>query len=182
MTPWYFRLFYIPVLNFVISFALFGIIKAKRMTSGGPSKPFVIVYMLMLIGFCVLMWFIPFKINLAFWIGISIIVFGQVVFALGYSAMREHLEQKKAVVDWGIYKISRHSHVLAGIITDLGAIIMGWNLESTIYPVLWVYFALDIIISHLGVLSEEKINMEKFGQEYKDYIKRVPRYFLIRGK
>ena len=182
MTTWYFRLFYIPILNFVISFALFGIIKAKRMTSGGPSKPFAIAYMLMLIGFCALMWFIPFKINSVFWIGISIIVFGQVVFVLGYSAMREHPEEKKAVVDWGIYKVSRHSHVLAGVITDLGAIIMGWNLESTIYPILWVYFALYIIISHLGVLSEEKINIEKFGQEYKDYMKRVPRYFLIRGK
>ena len=182
MTPWYFRLFYIPILNFVISFALFGIIRAKRMTSGGPSKPFMIAYMLMLIGFCALMWFIPFKINLAFWIGISIIVFGHVVSTLGHSAMREHLEKKKAVVDWGIYKISRHSHVLARIITDLGAIIMGWNLKSTMYLILWVYFALYIIIIHLGVLSEEKINIEKFGQEYKDYMKRVPRYFLIRGK
>jgi len=182
MTTWYFRLFYIPILNFVISFALFAIIKAKRMTSGGPSKPLAIAYMLMLIGFCALMWFIPFEINIAFWIGISIIVFGQVVFALGYSAMREHPEKKKAVVDWGIYKVSRHSHVLAGIITDLGAIIMGWNLKSTIYLIVWVYFALYIIINHLGVLSEEKINIEKFGQEYKDYMKRVPRCFLIRGK
>lgn len=72
--------------------------------------------------------------------------------------------------------------VLAGIITDLGAIIMGWNLTSMIYPIMWVYFILYIIRSHLGVLSEEKINIEKFGREYKDYMKRVPRYFLIRGK
>jgi len=182
MTPWYFRLFYVPILNFAISFALFAAIKAKRMTSGGPSKPFMIVYMLMLIVFCVLMWFIPFKINLAFWIGISVIVFGQVVFALGYSAMREHPEKKKAVVDWGIYKVSRHSHHLAGIIADLGVIIMGWSLSSTLYPVLWVYFAFSIVVGHLSVLSEEKINIEKFGNEYKDYMKRVPRYFLIRGK
>jgi len=130
----------------------------------------------------VLTWFVTFSINLAFWIGVGIIVFGEVVFALGYSAMREHPEKKKAVVDWGIYKVSRHSHVLAGIITDLGAIIMGWNLKSMIYLILWVYFILYVIISHLGVLSEEKINIEKFGQEYKDYMKRVPRYFLIRGK
>ena len=182
MTPWYFRLFYIPILSFVISFALFGIMKAKRMTGAGPSKPFAVAYSLMLIGFCVLMWFVPFKINLPFWIGISIIVFGQVAFALGYSAMREHPEKKKAVVDWGIYRVSRHSHVLAGIIVDLGAIIMGWNLKSTTYLILWVYFILYVIISHLGVLSEEKINIEKFGQEYKDYMKKVPRYFLIRGK
>ena len=93
------------------------------------------------------------------------------VFGLGYSAMREHPEKKKAVVDWGIYKISRHSHVLAGMITLLGAIVMGWNMKSTVYIILWVYFVLYIIMCYLGVLSEEKIDIEKFGQEYRDYMK-----------
>jgi protein-S-isoprenylcysteine O-methyltransferase Ste14 len=126
------------------------------------------------------MWFIPFSINLAFWVGICIIVFGHVVFALGYSAMREYPEKKKVVVDWGIYKISRHSHVLAGKITTLGAIVMGWNFNSTMYIVLWVYFVLDIIVSHFAILSEEEINIQQFGQEYEDYMKRVPRYLLMK--
>jgi len=30
------------------------------------------------------------------------------------------------------------------------------------------------------VLNEEKLNRERFGQEYVDYMKRVPRYFLGR--
>ena len=180
MTPWYFRLFYIPILNIIISTLLFKIIKAKRMTSGGPSKPMIIVYFVSLIGGCILMWFVPFRVNLAFWIGTCIIVFGHAVFALGYSAMREHSEKKKAVVDWGIYKVSRHSHILAGMITLLGTIVMGWNLKSIVYITLWVYFVLYIIMGHLGILSEEKINIEKFGQEYKDYMKKVPRYFVIR--
>jgi len=33
---------------------------------------------------------------------------------------------------------------------------------------------------HYGILNEEKINIEKFGQEYADYMKRVPRYLLIK--
>ena len=102
------------------------------------------------------------------------------VFGLGYSAMREHPEKKKTVVDWGVYKVSRHSHVLAGMITLLGTIVMGWNLKSAVYIILWVYFVLYIIMGHLSVLNEEKINIEKFGQEYRDYMKKVPRYFLIR--
>ena len=124
------------------------------------------------------MWFVTFSINLAFWIGLAIIVFGEVVYSLGYMSMREHPEKKKAVVDWGIYKVSRHSHVLAGIICLLGVVVIGWNPHSIIYIALWVYFVLYVMMSNFGVLSEEKLNIERFGREYKDYMKRVPRYLI----
>jgi len=127
-----------------------------------------------------LTWFVTFSINLAFWIGVGIIVIGEAVYTLGYIAMREHPEKKKAVVDWGIYKVSRHSHVMAGIICLLGVIVMGWNTASVAYIILWVYFILYVITSHFGVLNEEKSNIERFGQEYEDYMKSVPRYFLIK--
>lgn len=179
-TAWYFRLFYMPVLNLIISMLLFKIINAKRMTGPGPGRFWVIVYFIELILLCVLMWFVSFCINLAFWIGICIIVFGHVIFALGYSAMREHPEKKEVVVDWGIYKVSRHSHVLAGKITTLGAIVMGWNLNSPMYIILWIYLVLDIIVSHFAILNEEKINIQQFGQAYEDYMKRVPRYLLMK--
>ena len=180
-TAWYFRLFYVHILGFIISWLLYGIIRAKRMTGPGPSKPWLMGYWISFIVGWVLMWFVPFSINLAFWIGFGIIVFGEVVYALGYSTMREHPEKKKAVVDWGIYKISRHSHVLAGIICLLGVIVMGWNTASVVYIILWVYFVFYVALSHFGVLNEEKMNIERFGQEYADYMKRVPRYFLIKG-
>lgn len=179
-TAWYFKLFYMPVLNLIVSMLLFKIINAKRMTGPGPGKFWVMIYFIELILFCVLMWFVSFSIDLAFWVGICIIVFGHVVFALGFSAMREHPEKKNVVVDWGIYKISRHSHVLAGKITTIGAIVMGWNFNSTMYIILWVYFVLDIIVTHFAILNEEKTNVEQFGQEYEDYMKRVPRYLLIK--
>ena len=37
-----------------------------------------------------------------------------------------------------------------------------------------------LIIDHHKT-AEEKLNIERFGQEYADYMKRVPRYFLIKG-
>lgn len=106
-------------------------------------------------------------------------VFGHLVNGLAYSAMREHPEKKKVVVDWGIYKIIRHPHILHSVITQLGVIVMGWNIRSTVYIILWVYFVLYVIGNHFGILREERINIKKFGKEYRDYIKRVPRYFLI---
>jgi protein-S-isoprenylcysteine O-methyltransferase Ste14 len=179
-TVWYYRLFYVPILNFIVSMLLFRIINAKRMTSPGPRKIWAVVHFIRFIVLCVLMWFVPFRIDLVFWIGIWIIVFGQVVFVLGYMAMREHSERNKAVVDWGIYRVSRHSHVVANEMTTLGAIVMGWNFSSTVYVILWVYFFAGIILSHFGVLSEEKLNIEKFGPEYEAYMKRVPRYLLVK--
>ena len=177
---WYFRLFYVHILSFIISWLLFGIIRAKRMSGPGPRKSWVIAYWMSFIVGWVLMWFILFSINLAFWIGLCIIVLGQVVYALGYIAMREHPEKKKAVVDWGIYRVSRHSHILAGIICLLGVIVIGWNTASVIYLILWVYFVLYVGLRHFSVLNEEKFNIERFGQEYKDYMKSVPRYFLVK--
>lgn len=175
-TAWYFRLFFVNLGWFVISWLLFFIIKAKRMSGSGPSRSLLMVFWANFIIGWVLTWFIHYSINLVFWVGLGIIIFGEIVYALGYAAMREHPERKQAVVDWSIYKVSRNSHVLAGNICLLGVVIMGWSPGSIIYILLWVYFILNIALMHVGVLSEEKLNIEKFGQGYVDYMKKVPRY------
>ena len=79
MIAWYFRLFYIPILSFILAYLLAALINPKRM--GGPelSKPWMAVYLISFGGMCVLMWFVPFSINSAFWIGICIVVFGHLV-------------------------------------------------------------------------------------------------------
>jgi len=41
---WYFRLFFVNISWFVISWLLFGIIRAKRMTGPGPSRPWVMAF------------------------------------------------------------------------------------------------------------------------------------------
>jgi len=176
-TAWYLRLFWVYIVSFAISWLLYGIIRAKRMAAGASlGKSWMLVIWVILIVGWVLMWFVPFKINGAFWIGVAIIAFGQLVYALGYLAMRQHPEKKKAVVDWDIYKVSRHSHVMAGVICLLGTIIVGWNTASVAYLILWVYFLAYVVLTHLHVLSEEKANIEKFGKEYEDYMKKTPRY------
>jgi hypothetical protein len=89
-TTWYFRLLLANISWFVISWLLFGIIRAKRMSGPGPSKAWMMAFWTVFMVGWILTWFVTFSINLAFWIGIAIIVFGEVVFALGYIAMREH--------------------------------------------------------------------------------------------
>ena len=176
---WYLRLFYVWLVSFGVSFLLFYIIQAKRMTSAGPGKLWAIIFWLVMIIGVVLMWFTTFRIAASFWIGAAILIFGQIMYALGYAAMREYPERKKKVVDWGIYGVSRHSHVLAGSVTLVGIVIMGWNPGSIVYFVLWAYVVAHIIIGHLAILAEEKINLRKFGKDYEEYMRTVPRYFWI---
>jgi len=175
---WYFRLIFVYIAQFVVSWLLFVLIKAKRMKGPGPSKTMMIFFWVSMITGLVLTWFITYSINAAFWIGLGIIICGEVIFALGFFAMREHPEKKQAVVDWGIYRVSRNSHVLAGKICLFGVVLIGWSPNSIIYIILWLYYILNLILSHYGVVSEEKSNIERFGQGYVDYMKRVPRYFL----
>jgi len=174
---WYHRLFYIPIILMAFSFFLAFVLKAKRMGMPEGGKSWRTFQMIGLIIIIVILWFVPFSINLAFWIGLGIVIFSEVIFALGFIAMQEHPEKKQKVVDWGIYRMSRHSHQLAGIIADLGVVIMGWNPGSSLYMILWIYLILQIIFSHFYILMEERKNIEKYGQEYRDYMKRTSRYF-----
>jgi len=140
-TAWYSRLL-IPWIGwFVFDLLLLVIIKPKRMTSAGGSKSLETVSYISLIAGWVLAWFIAYSINMAFWAGLSIIIFGLIISSLSFAAMREHPERKQTIV-------------------------------------LWVYFVLYAALSHFWVLSEEKINVEKFGRECVDCMEKVPRYFL----
>jgi len=179
-TVWYLRLFYIYLASMGLSYLLSLVIKPKRMTAPEIGKPMMVFSMISFIGLAVWLWFVPFSINPAFWVGLVIIIFGHVVNSLAYSAMREHPEKKKVVVDWGIYKVTRHPHFLHGVIIALGVIVMGWNTASPVYMFLWLYLVLDIVFNHFAILREEKGTAEKFGQEYVDYMKSVPRYFSIK--
>ena len=173
---WYSRLFFVQVCSLGVASILWVIIRAKRMTGPRPSRAWVLQSWITFIVGCVLLWFVSFSINPAFWIGLAIVIFGEVVYTLGFIAMREHPEKKKALVDWGIYKVNRHSHVMSSIICLLGVIVMGWT-ASVVYGILWIYFVLYVIMVHFAVVDEERLNIERFGQKYEDYMKRVPRYF-----
>jgi protein-S-isoprenylcysteine O-methyltransferase Ste14 len=173
---WYCRLFYLNIGWFVISWLLYYIIGASRMSGPGPARKWFIGYWVLYLTGLAITWFVPLRLTTMFLVGIGIIILALVIFSLGYSAMREHPEKKKLVVDWGIYGVCRHSHVIGGALGILGVIVAGWNPSSTLYIVLWVYFAVYVIFNLLAVRDEEKHNVERFGQEYVDYMKMVPRF------
>jgi protein-S-isoprenylcysteine O-methyltransferase Ste14 len=76
-------------------------------------------------------------------------------------------------VTTGLYRISRHPQQFMISVAFLGtSIAMGsWIALGLI--------GIGVIGGHAKVVAEEKVCLEKYGESYMEYIKRVPRYFLF---
>jgi len=77
-------------------------------------------------------------------------------------------------VDSGVYSILRHPQFLAGILLSLAMIFIAQHWSVLISG------CLVISILYKDMMNADQAGIEKFGNEYKDYIERVPRMnFLI---
>ncbi len=113
-------------------------------------------------------------------IGISLVSIGLFIFLLGTITWLYAKYQKKDVVDFWIYKYSRHPQYLGFIIWSYGVMIL-----AALSPVVrggvnpgaslpWLISSLVII----GIALHEEIMMvKKYGQTYSEYQKRTP--FLL---
>jgi protein-S-isoprenylcysteine O-methyltransferase Ste14 len=73
----------------------------------------------------------------------------------------------------GPYRISRNPQWLGLFLVLLG---------SAIAARIWLYIGIVIIVGfiyHIQILDEEDACIEKYGDSYREYIKRIPRYFLF---
>jgi protein-S-isoprenylcysteine O-methyltransferase Ste14 len=73
----------------------------------------------------------------------------------------------------GLYRISRHPQQLAVSVSFLG---IGIAIGS--WPA-FVLMILGVIGGHFKILAEEKACLEQYGESYRNYMKRIPRYFLF---
>ena len=112
------------------------------------------------------------KLVYAGWI---ILAFG-IVFLLWSSKSRKkgHAEGI-GPVESGMYAFVRHPEFLGHILIISALVIISQHWISLIVG------AILIVLLCLAMIEEEKRNMEKFGNAYKDYMKRVPRINLIAG-
>ena len=79
------------------------------------------------------------------------------------------------IVDSGIYGIVRHPMYLGAMAMFLSHIFLGQNWIVAIGT------AVAIVCCYLIILSEDQRNAEKFGDEYKRYMEKVPRMNIIVG-
>ena len=112
------------------------------------------------------------KLVYAGWI---ILAFG-IVFLLWSSKSRKkgHAEGI-GPVESGMYAFVRHPEFLGHILIISALVIISQH---------WINFivgAILIVLLCLAMIEEEKRNIEKFGDAYRDYMKKVPKINLIAG-
>ena len=81
----------------------------------------------------------------------------------------------KTLVVTGIYSIVRHPQYTPGILFSLALILMAQS---------WLVLFLGIILiplSYIDIVMADKYELEKFGDEYKRYMERVPRSNFLLG-
>ena len=123
-------------------------------------------------GLIVLSFFIPLKVFTSnFYIGTSIYLIGMVssVYAMWTFSQ---VELSKPVTK-GIYKITRHPMQVMSIVMWVGI-----GIASGVWLLVMLAFLLGVI-SYPSLKAQERFCIEKYGEEYLEYIEKTPRYLLI---
>jgi protein-S-isoprenylcysteine O-methyltransferase Ste14 len=73
----------------------------------------------------------------------------------------------------GVYKISRHPQIAAVSVIFLGICLAigSWIALFTL--------VMSRLLQHFGILAEEEACLRRYGESYRSYMERVPRYFLF---
>jgi len=105
---------------------------------------------------------------------LRIIVFLPLLFIAGYFAQRAHQkvfkEERKElmVIKTDIFAIIRHPMYFGSILIYLGFVILSLSMIAL------VIFVVVVIFYYYLCRYEEKLLVEKLGDEYKNYMKKVP--------
>ena len=79
------------------------------------------------------------------------------------------------LVDSGVYSIVRHPQYLAGLLINIGAVLI------TLHWSVIVLGILSVGMYYWSALVEEGKNINKFGESYQLYMDRVPRFNFLLG-
>jgi protein-S-isoprenylcysteine O-methyltransferase Ste14 len=87
----------------------------------------------------------------------------------------ESIVHTTVVVDSGVYAVVRHPQYLGFILFVLALVLMSQHWLSVVSGVL------GSALFYKDILKEEQMSVEKFGDAYKRYMKRVPRMNVLIG-
>ena len=125
----------------------------------------VLVYLVLII-------FTPLSIGTnLFILGIFLFVLGLVGFIVALSNFKNMLPNHPAT--FGLYRVSRHPQVLMLFVSGIGICLSIGSLIALLV------LAISRFFGHFRTLVEEEACLEQYGESYRSYIKRVPRYFLF---
>lgn len=110
--------------------------------------------------------------------GNSVFIIGGLIYALGLICFVIALFNYRDTpldlpVTKGLYRISRNPQHVTLFITFLGISIAIGSWIATLL------ISIGIVLGHMRILIEEKACLDQYGDAYKRYMERVPRYFVF---
>ncbi|MFC1558200.1 methyltransferase family protein [candidate division KSB1 bacterium] len=116
--------------------------------------------------------FIPIQPGNLLWIGILIFTIGII---MSMAASFSFTGFTEGVNISGVYRFSRNPMYMGGFLFFLGLNLMGWT-YSLINVIFVFLFVVWMGVTHWCVLKEESFLEYKYGDTYREYQGRVPRY------
>ena len=108
----------------------------------------------------------------------SLFLFGLILYIVGIAGLITAMLNFKDTppnqpVSKGVYKMSRHPQIVSLFVIFLGIClaISSWAA--------FIALILSKVFQHFGILAEEEVCLKQYGQSYRTYMKRIPRYFLF---
>ncbi len=116
--------------------------------------------------------FLPIKLGILwFYVGLAIWVLSLLIGLISFISFgTTPLDE---LVTKGTYRISRNPVCLSGFLGDVG---IGIACASWVFL---LYAVVDIILMHISVEVEERFLLEKYGDAYREYMNRTPRWIGI---
>ena len=116
--------------------------------------------------------FTPLKVgSTVFWVGALVAALGLMGLAKAlFDFRRTPLDQP---VTRGLYTISRHPQIVMSSVVLLGACFAIGSCSALLM------LAVARVLSHLSILAEEEVCLKQYGESYRAYMERVPRYFVF---
>jgi protein-S-isoprenylcysteine O-methyltransferase Ste14 len=116
--------------------------------------------------------FTPLKINS------SAFIVGLILYTIGLSGLVTAMFNFKDTpldqpVTKGVYKISRHPQSVAIFIFLLGICVAIGSWAALFMLVM------SKLLQHFSILAEEEVCLQRYGDSYRTFMERVPRYFLF---
>jgi len=100
---------------------------------------------------------------------------GVVVLVSSSQTRRRSYRMRETLIQSGLYAYVRHPEFLGHMLIIVSLVFMAQHpISVTIGSVLLSLLCIEIV-------EEEKRNIEKFGEVYKDYMRKVPRINLLSG-
>jgi protein-S-isoprenylcysteine O-methyltransferase Ste14 len=170
---WIFTLSYL--LSFIVRYVIYRL--RGQLSSSRPTKPPLnekekklnVISTLIGLASGIYSFFLPLKLGTAWlYIGLFVYLFGMILNIVAGQNLMNTPTNRPATE--GLYRISRNPIYLGTFLIDIG---IGVACASWLYLLL---IAVSIVLQHILIGSEERWCLEKYGDAYREYMDRTPKW------